>query len=239
MVKYHFMTALIVSAALSACSDNKMADSVAKPVTTTGSTTSSSSANALPDRIDLDVPFTPQAPTADWGDPYQEACEEASVIMAHHFLTGEDIGTPEAAEQKIMALVAWEMRNGFDQDVSIEQLADIVRRYYDHETRIIERPSVTDIERMVAQGLPVIVPAAGRELDNPYFSGEGPWYHMLIITGYDNEHFIVNDPGTKRGEGYQYDKQTLMHAIRDWAGHKTEIMSGTPRALVITLRNPS
>ena len=77
------------------------------------------------------------------------------------------------------------------------------------------------------------VPVAGRELGNPYFSGGGPWYHMLVITGYDGNRFITNDPGTKRGEDYKYSADVLIEAIHDWTGSKDTITSGAKTAVVI------
>lgn len=35
--------------------------------------------------INLDVPFSSQAPLKDWGMPYQEACEEMSAILVNEF----------------------------------------------------------------------------------------------------------------------------------------------------------
>lgn len=35
--------------------------------------------------INLDVPFSSQAPMKDWGMPYQEACEEMSAILVNEF----------------------------------------------------------------------------------------------------------------------------------------------------------
>src|SRR3954467_10835183 len=37
---------------------------------------------ALPRTLLLKVPFTPQAPTANWDELHNEACEEASSLMA-------------------------------------------------------------------------------------------------------------------------------------------------------------
>ncbi|MCR4279964.1 MAG: hypothetical protein NUV82_00890, partial [Candidatus Komeilibacteria bacterium] len=39
----------------------------------------------LPAEYNLDVPFMSQAPHANWDLPYQEACEEASLIMVDYF----------------------------------------------------------------------------------------------------------------------------------------------------------
>ena len=45
-----------------------------------------------PKQASIRVPFTSQAPYKDWDDPYQEACEEASVIMVDYFLGGKKLG---------------------------------------------------------------------------------------------------------------------------------------------------
>ena len=117
--------------------------------------------------------------------------------------------------------------------MSIEDLAQIVEEYYGYETTIISSISLASIKQQLDAGNPVIVPAAGRLLGNPYFSGEGPWYHMLVVTGYDSTHFITNDPGTKRGEGYRYQHTTLLNAIHDWTGVKEETAFGKKKALVM------
>ncbi len=85
----------------------------------------------------------------------------------------------------------------------------------------------------LAKGYPIIVPMAGRDLGNPYFSGEGPWYHALVIIGYDKTSFITNDPGTRRGEHYRYKYDVLMNAIHDWTGVKENIRDGRKVALVV------
>ncbi|KKR45570.1 MAG: hypothetical protein UT82_C0026G0013, partial [Parcubacteria group bacterium GW2011_GWB1_40_14] len=79
--------------------------------------------------------------------------------------------------------------------------------------------TVDTIKRELAAGNPIIVPAAGRELGNPYFTSPGPLYHMLVIRGYtSDDKFITNDPGTRRGEEYTYKFDILMNAIHDWNG---------------------
>ncbi|NOS68166.1 MAG: hypothetical protein HOO67_07475, partial [Candidatus Peribacteraceae bacterium] len=84
---------------------------------------------------------------------------------------------------------------------------------------------------------PVVIPAAGRDLGNPYFSGEGPWYHALTIIGFEEgwtgDKFIVNDPGTKRGSQYKYDVDVLVSAIHDWTGVKEDIRNGRKAMVII------
>lgn len=186
----------------------------------------------IPSSFYIDVPFTPQAPHANWNDPYQEACEEASVIMVDYFFRNLEF-TPEQANREIVQLVNWEQSNGYGQDVNVEQMRDIVEDYYGYTARVSDNVSAESIMYEVSKGNPVILPAAGRLLKNPYFSGEGPFYHMLVVIGYDKKHFITNDPGTKRGADYKYDQETLLNAVHDWTGIKEETHTGAKRMLII------
>ena len=104
---------------------------------------------------------------------------------------------------------------------------------FGHTYRLIEDPTVDQIKAELVAGRPVIVPAAGRLLGNPYFTAPGPIYHMLVIRGYtQNDQFIVNDPGTSRGESFLYDFDTLLYALHDW-NNGGEITQG--RKVVIVL----
>jgi hypothetical protein len=40
----------------------------------------------VPATFNLDIPFYAQAPDGNWELPWKEACEEASIILAHYFL---------------------------------------------------------------------------------------------------------------------------------------------------------
>lgn len=61
---------------------------------------------SLPSQVLLSVPFTPQAPHANWNPPFDESCEEASLIMVNRYLSGQEI-TPDTVSEKIRALVEW------------------------------------------------------------------------------------------------------------------------------------
>src|SRR5690554_5866511 len=52
----------------------------------------------VPAEINLAVPFTSQAPTANWDMPFQEACEEAAALMVHYYLTKQTFASKQAAE---------------------------------------------------------------------------------------------------------------------------------------------
>lgn len=173
----------------------------------------------IPVEVNLAVPFTPQAPHANWDAPYKEFCEEASVLMAMSYIRGETIPSPEVADQKLLAIKAFEDQAfGYYEDTTAEETARIIREFYDYQqVQIISDPTAVDIKRVVASGRLVIVPAAGQQLGNPYFQQPGPLYHMFVVKGYTNDgKFIVNDPGTRRGADFLYEESVIMNAIHDW-----------------------
>ncbi len=159
-----------------------------------------------------------------------------SLIMVQRFLTGGSL-TPDSAETEVQELVSWMDGEGYGWDVTVAELGAVAKGKYGLTPRVIDDVSVESIVRELKAGNPVIVPVAGRDIGNPYFSGEGPWYHMLVITGYRNgtfgDYFITNDPGTRRGEKYEYRTDVLLDAIHDWTGIKEEIRNGAKRVLVV------
>lgn len=186
----------------------------------------------LPASVLLSVPFTSQAPNGNWDPPYDEACEEASLIMVRAFLQEEAL-TKASADEKITALTTWEGQNGYAIDITIQELSSVARDFYGMKTgRVIQVQSAAVIKKELAAGRPVIVPAAGQLLPNPNFQSPGPPYHMLVVTGYDRDGFITNDPGTRRGEGFRYTERALMEAIHNWNGSTSTITSGAKVALV-------
>lgn len=176
---------------------------------------------ALPPAINLAVPFTVQAPHANWEDPYGEFCEEASVLMAASYIKGLAIPSPEFADQKLLEIKAFEERRfGYYKDTTAAETMIILKEFYGiDKVRLIEDPTAEDIKKALAEKKVVIIPAAGRELGNPYFQSPGPLYHMLVIKGYTKEgNFITNDPGTRRGADFIYSPEVIINAIHDWNG---------------------
>lgn len=193
------------------------------PITSTATPTGAPNAKPTPVIIrgeaNLAVPFTPQAPHANWDDPYKEFCEEASVLMAMKYITKEPMGSADDAEKELLAIKDFEdARFGFYKDTTAAETAVIFREYYKYDkVQLIKDPSIAHIQEAIGQGKVVLVPAAGRLLHNPYFQQPGPLYHMFVIKGYTAEgKFIVNDPGTRRGGDFLYDQSVVMNAMHDW-----------------------
>lgn len=170
--------------------------------------------------VNLNVPFTSQAPTGNWDLPYQEACEEAAALMAIRYVFGNPIIDSADADAGILDLVRANEALGFPIDQTAEQVMALI---HDVDPKIpvalVEDPTIEILKNQLSQGNVIIVPAAGRELKNPFFNQPGPLYHMFVLRGYtDDGYFITNDPGTKRGEGYLYPFDRVMNAMGDWNG---------------------
>lgn len=169
----------------------------------------------------LSVPFTSQAPSGNWAMPWQEFCEEASVVMSVHFLLGTPLTVARGeAEMQIIKQYEQIVFKKYD-DTSAEETASILKNLYGFKNISTKRiTGASDITKELSHGRIVIVPTAGRLLKNPNFKAPGPLYHMLVVKGFNNVNrtFIVNDPGTRNGNGYVYDQDILFNAIHDWNG---------------------
>jgi len=165
----------------------------------------------------LRVPFTPQAPYAKWDAIHEEACEEAAMLMAAEYYKGNKtlLLSPKLADQAILQLVEWETKNNYGESITASEVVKVLKDYYGLNGQVQPFDSVK-IKQAVKDKKVVLLPTAGRELKNPYFRRPGPVYHMLLVRGFEGNEFIVNDPGTKRGENYRYTTKILSQAVHDW-----------------------
>lgn len=191
----------------------------------------------LPDAVELNVPFTSQAPLRNWKEPYGEACEEASILMVHAFNRGRkgNFFTPKKTQSVILDIIAKEKKLfGFYKSTNMQKTGELAEFYFGDETaEVIENPTVEWMKQTLVNGQPIIVPAQGRLLRNPHFTAPGPEYHVFVITGYTKDkQFIVNEPGTRYGKNYLYAFDIVMNAMHDWNGGK-DITKGRKVVLVL------
>lgn len=189
----------------------------------------------------LDVPFTPQAPFGNWGDPRQEdGCEEASTLMAVRWARWELL-TPEEAEREIIKISDYELATyGNFKETSIQDTAErIIRGYFNYENfEVKHNIGAEDIKVEIYKGNAVIIAVDGRKLANPFYTPPGPRDHMVVVRGYDSEtkEFIVNDPGTKRGEKFRYAESLLQNALQDYPTGDHEPITEIVGAMIIVHR---
>jgi len=167
--------------------------------------------------INLAVPFFSQAPYGDWSLPYLEACEETSALLVDSFYKGREL-SPEIVKQEILQMVDWQNEKfGYYKDTTAEETAQILREYFNYQrVDVVYDFSLEEIRAQISSGHPVIVPVAGRLLNNPFYRQPGPIYHMMVVKGLSKEgDFITNDVGTRRGHNYVYDANIFYNAIHD------------------------
>lgn len=184
--------------------------------------------------VNLAIPFISQAPKKNWDASHEDFCEEASALMAQHYIRGTSIGSIDNQDTELFAIKDYEMKSfGYFESTDVNQTKQILTDYLHIPlVKIIENPSVEDIKKALASGKAVLLPAAGRLLGNPHFSGAGPLYHMLVIKGYTADgQFITNDPGTQFGKDYLYPTDRIMNAMHDWNGGK--VMEGKKAIIVV------
>lgn len=195
-------------------------------------TDNSNQHSEIPKTAQLTVAFTAQAPTANWDELHNEACEEASAIMANAYFTHISSLPPATVEKQITELTKWQDDNfGYHLSVSTTEAATMIEENYKLKTDIVPLNEQT-IKQAIADGKLVIYPANGQLLNNPNFKTPGPIYHMLVITGYNGDNIITNDPGTRNGLNYKYSYSTLESAGGTY-NHDTKSVDLNDKQIII------
>lgn len=163
------------------------------------------------------VPFTAQAPEGRWVQPWEDMCEEASIIMVDQYYQKRELTVPRS---KALLLHIFHLKNkhfGRSLDESAETMTALINNFLPWEAHIVNNPSLEQIKEQIDLERPVIVPVSGKDLKNPRFRNGGPRYHVLVISGYNDQkqEFITQEPGTKYGLDFRYTYDTIMDANHD------------------------
>jgi hypothetical protein len=168
----------------------------------------------LPPGYIISMPYTPQAPFANWA-VHEESCEEAAILMYHHFLLGEGAGQLNQiqADKDLKALRAWQIANwGPEKDLDLTEVGRLAKEYWGYGYKVTEGVTSETIKRELVNGRPVLVPVMTHSLQNPHYGREDT-YHILVIKGYDTAGVITNDAGIREGMDYKYTWEVLWQAI--------------------------
>jgi len=194
----------------------------------------------LSKQVLLNVPFTSQAPLGEWSDiRQQEACEEASLIMAWHWVKNTSL-SPEQAREEILSLSAFEESFlGEFWDTSAEDSVKIFKGYYNYQNiKTVYDFSIEDIKDELRNGNIVLVPTGGKTLNNPYYTPPGPERHMIIIKGFDETtgEFITNDPGTRFGNSYKYPYQIVLDSIINYGTGRNAPLLDSRKVMIAVIK---
>lgn len=186
------------------------------------------------DEVNWPVPFTSQAPTANWDPIHEDACEEASVAMVLRYFDKQPFTSPADADVQIQYLVELNEKTfGYDKSQTAKQVVEMLEHESDTLDIAIVPATQESMKQALSKGSLIIVPATGKDLKNPYFQNPPPVYHMLVARGYtSNGYVITNDPGTKRGEEFAYTWSTLLNSIHDW--NDGDVDNGAKVVIVIS-----
>lgn len=237
---YVFISRWYSPATIEPITINKSADSQSiksNPVSENTKAENSEPTDSLPEQKLLSVPFTPQAPTANWDELHNEACEEASSLMTDAYFSNleQSALTPEYAEQEIAKLTQWQKDNfGYYLDITTEETAKMITEVYGLKTEVIKFPDEQAIKEQLVKNHLVVFSTNGRKLGNPNYKQPGPIHHMLLIKGYNKVGFITNDSGTKKGLNYAYTYDTLKAAAADWDHSKETVDENIKLAIIIS-----
>lgn len=183
----------------------------------------------------IPVPFVPQAPTGDWSLPYEETCEETTLIMAEAYFKGQKSIDRFAARDRMLELVDYQNKKfGFYDDTSMKDTAIIAEERFGMTTKVETEVTKEKIKKYIVNKQPIVFPVAGRRLGNPYYKGEGPPYHVVLIVGFEDDQFIVHDPGTRYGAYYRYHMDHLLRENHDLTVDQYDIKNGDPGMLMLS-----
>lgn len=196
------------------------------------------SVNPKNEKILQDVPFTSQAPFGKWSDLRQEdGCEEAAALMAIKWARGESLSKDEALKEIIASSDYILKKYGEYRDIYINDVLNwVIKDYFDYQKAVLKNDiSLDDIIGELNKGNIIIAPMNGQLLNNPNFKAPGPPNHMILIRAYDpaKKTFITNDPGTRKGELYEYDSNLLYKAIRSYPTGNKELITELKKDMIV------
>lgn len=172
----------------------------------------------LPKQKLIDIPFYTQAPKGDWSYPWQESCEEASVaLVVNHYL--QKNWNVEQFSQAILQQVEWQKAQwGQYYHSNVEQTRQMMLANFGIDGVIYQDPDFETIKEIINRDHLILAPFAGKFLFNPYYSNGGSPYHMMVITGYDENtmEVLIHDVGTRRGANYRYKWEVVKNALHDY-----------------------
>ncbi len=194
--------------------------------------------SGLPNYHLIKTSFVPQSPEKNWDQPWQDACEEAALLIAYYYYNQITPDTLQIKE-KLLDVINYENKESWGTSINIDKINQVANNFLNLSSEIIKDPTIDDIKRSLVNNRLILIPSAGKILfkENKYFNDGGPQYHALIVLGFDDDKqkFIVHDVGTQHGAYFKYSYFLLMDSIHDFpaSNKKEDILNGSKRLLVL------
>lgn len=182
----------------------------------------------------IPVPFIWEIPDGVWVKPWNNACEEASIMMIDQFYRGrkeENVGRVESKNLMTPLFAIEDRLFGSNSNTDATRTLKVIQDYTNFDGELKFHPTASDITAELALGHPVISFHYGYDLNNPHhrFRRGGSSYHVMVITGFDDKKqlFYANDTELKGGLDYPYAYDTIMASLHDF-NHTTRKADGEP-----------
>ncbi|MDO8509938.1 MAG: C39 family peptidase [bacterium] len=199
--------------------------------TKTTYTTSTNTLSIITDKkVNLSVPFVPEAPGTKWIEPWYNGCEEATIVMVEQFYLGKQKLTNSESQKLMLKLFAYQNKHGYRVDLDAVETEEIINNFTSFRATIKRNPTIEEIKAELHAGYPVIALLDGEILYNKLY---GNGYHLIVIKGYDDDKqtFITNDDGnSKVGHNKLYSYATIKKALRDF-NHETKKVDQPPTVI--------
>jgi len=186
--------------------------------------------------IKLKVPYTSEVPTGQWIKPWNNACEEASIIMVESYYFGYESMDKKTAIKYMNPLFAIENKIfGYNADTNAAETAKLINDHTSFEAVVKDNPTLEEIKEQLRANHPVITLHYAKNIPNKnyHFRADGSYYHVIVLVGFDDntKEFIVNDSGDdKTGAFHRYSYDIVMDSLHDF-NHKTKKANGIARVI--------
>jgi len=174
----------------------------------------------------LDIKFYSQFPLdiatgVKYDEPYQNFCEESSLLNWYYYLIWKQPSLKEY-NKDLLKLKEIEdlILDWWYKHTSLEDTLKLLIAFQEDDQKvfweIIQNPTLKLIKENISKWNPVIVPLYWKWLTNPLFREWWPIYHNIIIKGFKNDIFIVNEVWVSNWDWFKYKQDELMNNIYNY-----------------------
>lgn len=186
--------------------------------------------------IKLKVPYTSEIPLGSWVKPWNNACEEATIVMAESYYFGNQTMDKKTAVKYMTPLFGIQNKIfGGNADTDATRTAKLINNYLAVSATIKTNPTLEEIKEQLRAGKPVVSFHYAKNIKNPHYRWRagGSYYHVVLLVGFDDNtaEFFVHDSGDDvSGAYHRYSYDLIMNTLHDF-NHKTRKADGPARVL--------